>query len=72
MELKYDRNRKRIIKLLKGYKNYVLILFISFILTSLLSFCLPLVQCKLMDDGFIGGNINQIIYLTIVLVFLNF
>lgn len=60
---------KKIIGLLKPYINKIMIVFICLLLSSFLNFCIPIINKKIMDDGFVNKNFNCIITLSILLFF---
>lgn len=62
---------KKLIALLKGYRKVIAVIFGCLIISSVLSLYIPLLNRRIMDDGFIGGNKLLIIKLAVVSLILH-
>lgn len=57
---------KKLIALLKGYRKAIAVILGCLIISSILNLCIPLLNRRIMDDGFIGGNRLLIIKLAVI------
>lgn len=55
----------RLVKLITKYKLTISLIMGGLIVSTILNFAIPLVSRKIMDDGFIAGNKNLIIFLAL-------
>lgn len=62
---------KKLIALLKGYRKAIAVIFGCLIISSVLNLYIPLLNRRIMDDGFIGGNRLLIIKLAVVSLILH-
>lgn len=57
---------QKLIGLFTGYKCIISIIIANLMFSASLNFCIPLISRRIMDDGFISGNLNLITKLAIV------
>lgn len=57
---------KKLITLLKSYRKAIAVILGCLIISSILNLCIPLLNRRIMDDGFIGGNRLLIIKLAVI------
>ncbi len=62
---------KKLIVLLKGYRKAIAVIFGCLVISSILNLCIPLLNKRIMDDGFIGGNRLLIIKLAVISLILH-
>lgn len=59
---------RKLLGLLKGYSKTIAVIIGCLIISTGLSLCIPLLNRKIMDEGFIGGNRGLLIELTLILM----
>ncbi len=59
---------KKLLGLLKGYSKTIAVIIGCLLISTGLSLCIPLLNRKIMDEGFIGANKGLLIELTLILM----
>lgn len=64
-------NSQVLIRLIVPYMKTIIVIFVSLLIATVITFYIPILSKNVMDDGFIGGNYGMLIRTALIMLLLN-